>query len=132
MRVLIADPDWHFAGNASRYFESRADLVLWEPTAEAASRHVQSWHADLVIVSCELAEQGLLDTLQTMPSRPAVLLTDNMDRTDRAWRCWQKIGDELLLKPLLNPAELGQAVLAALTSAAGSTRRACDVLAVGA
>jgi DNA-binding response OmpR family regulator len=123
MRVLIADADWRFAQQASDYLEARAHLVVHETRLTAAVEHTKHWQPDLVIVSAGLAEKGLLDTVYQMNPRPAVLITGQMDRSDVAWRAWQKGGDELLMKPLFRAEELQLAVRTALENAAAGTRR---------
>ena len=65
----------------------------------------------------------MLERMHGLPSSPAVLLTEHMDRYDRAWRAWQKGGDELLMKPVFKSDELHTAVVAALENAAAGARR---------
>ena len=67
--------------------------------------------------------QVLLEALRVLPDRPAVLLTEHMDRYDRAWRAWQRGGDELLMKPVFYAHELQQGIVTAMENAAASARR---------
>ena len=46
-----------------------------------------------------------------------------MARFDRAWRVWQKGGDELLLKPVFTVDELHQAIVTARENAVTGRRR---------
>jgi len=124
MKVLIADGDWHFSQQASRFLESRAHLVVCEPVLRAAMDQARRWLPDLVILSAELAvREGTMETLLSLQPRPAILLTERMDRFDRAWRAWQQGGDELLLKPVLSADDLHLAIVAARENAATGARR---------
>jgi hypothetical protein len=51
-----------------------------------------------------------------------VLLTEHMDRYDRAWRAWQVVGDELLMKPVFNAHEIHMGVVMALEAHAAGAR----------
>ena len=51
-----------------------------------------------------------------------MLLTENLDRFDRAWRAWQQGGDELLLKPVLSTHDLHQAIVTARENAVAGVR----------
>ena len=122
LKVLIADPDWRFSRQASHYLESRAHLVVRRPDPAEALDQARHWQPELVILAAEIAEKGLLRDLGNLPSRPAVLLTEHMDRYDRAWRAWQIGGDELLMKPVFSAEELHQAIIIALENAAAGAR----------
>ena len=114
MKVLIADSDWRFAGSARKYLEAHAHMVVSHVSADQVLERVKHWQPDLVILAAELAEQGLLNEVHALRNRPAVLLTEHLDRYDRAWRAWQMGGDELLMKPVFRTSELHQAIVAAL------------------
>ena len=118
MKVLIADEDWAFAQKAWAHFEATANLVLWEPRMAQVAQRAASWQPDLLIVSARHVEQGLLEHLPPGPLRPAVLVTEHMADCDRAWRAWQKGGDELLLKPVFRSRDLHEAAMSALRNAA--------------
>lgn len=122
MKVLIADPDWRFAQQTESHLEALAHHVVQAPQARQVLSTVRDWQPDLVILSEELAEEGLLEELHAAADRPAVLLVGWMDRYDRAWRAWQRGGDELLMKPLLQRDELHQAIVAALENATAGVR----------
>lgn len=122
MRVLIADPDWRFARQASAYLESHAHMVVRCSDSEQVLDMASRWSPDLVMVSERLTEGGLLEELHAMEDRPAVLLIGRMDRYDRAWRAWQRGGDELLMKPVFKSRELHAAVVAALENAVSGAR----------
>ncbi|MCJ7544688.1 MAG: response regulator [Phycisphaerae bacterium] len=123
MKVLIADSDWHFSQRVSRFLESRAHLVVHEGTLGAALEQARRWLPDLVILASELAlHDGVMETLSSLVPRPAVLLTEGLDRFDRAWRAWQQGGDELLLKPVLSGYDLHQAIVTARENAAAGVR----------
>ena len=122
MKVLIADPDWRFARQATGYLESHAHLVVRHSNIADAFKQAEHWQVDLVILAAELAEKGLLEQLQALAPRPAILMTEHMDRYDRAWRVWQKGGDELLMKPVFKAEELHQAIILAMENATTGTR----------
>ena len=124
LKVLIVDPDWRFTQQASAFLESYAHLVVQESRPQQALAHAKRWRPDLVVISAELVQQGLMDSLYGIKPRPAVLLTGWLDRYDRVWRAWQNGGDELLIKPVLKAQELHLAIVAALeNAAAGGTKR---------
>jgi DNA-binding response OmpR family regulator len=122
MKVSIIDPDWRFATQATAYLESHAHLVVHLAEPDLALRHAAHWKPDLVVLAAEFAEQGILGLMPAISPMPAVLLTEHMDRYDRAWRAWQKGGDELLMKPVFHSDELHEAVVAALENAAAGPR----------
>ena len=118
MKVLIVEPDWRFAEQAGKFLESRAHLVAHESRAGATLDRVRRWQPELVILAAEIAlKDDILDSLSRLPSRPAVLLTERLDRFDRAWRAWQKGGDELLIKPVLCGDDLHNAIVSARENA---------------
>jgi DNA-binding response OmpR family regulator len=123
LRVLIVDEDKRFTDAAAGYLESRAHLVVTQSDVRQAVATARHWPADLVIVSEELAETGIIEELRAASPRPAILLTGWMDRYDRIWRAWQRGGDELLMKPVFRSQELHQALVAALENAAAGARR---------
>lgn len=118
MKVLIADPDWRFAQQATAFLESRAHDVVVQPAPAEAAAQARRWRPDVVIVAAQLAEAGLLEAVHTMDSRPAVLLTSWLDSSAQAWRAWQRGGDELLIKPVLASGDLQQALVTARERAA--------------
>ncbi len=132
MRVLIAETDWRFAEQATRYLEAHAHDVVYVSRAEDVTSRLRTWRADLVIVSADLAEGTLLRTLQAGPNRPAILLTAWMDRFDLAWRAWQSGGDELLMKPVFTLDDFEDAVRGALQNAAAGKRGGANKLAASA
>ncbi|MFA6134181.1 MAG: hypothetical protein WC869_09235 [Phycisphaerae bacterium] len=124
MKVLIIDGDWSFAEQVRDSLEAKANLVVTESHAKAALEQARRWQPDLVIVAAETAaREGFLDSLSSVSPRPAVLLTERMDRFDRAWRAWQKGGDELLLKPVLCGDDLDGAIIAARENAVSGRAR---------
>jgi CheY-like chemotaxis protein len=123
MKVLILDGDWHFAQQASAHLESFAHLVVHHSSLEPALAQIEHWQPDLVILGAEFAEKALAAPVFDRRPRPAVLLTEHMDRYDRAWRAWQKGGDELLMKPIFTHEELHAAIVTALENATAGTRR---------
>ena len=122
MKVLIADPDWRFVRHASAFLESHAHLVVQATRGQQALEIARHWQPDLLIVSEELTPSGILEELQSLPARPAVLLVGWMDRYDRVWRAWQQGGDELLMKPVFKAKELHEAIVTALENAAAGVR----------
>jgi DNA-binding response OmpR family regulator len=122
MRVLIIDPDWRFAQQVSKTMESRAHLVVHQADPCLAAAHVERWSPDVVVLAAELAEKGLMEVVTRGERRPAVLLTENLDRYDRAWRIWQMGGDELLMKPVFEADEIRSAIQAARENAVTGRR----------
>jgi len=124
MKVLIVDGDWHFSQQVTAFLESRAHLVVYEPHPRAAAERARKWQPDLVILSAELAlRDDFIESLPGLKPRPAVLLTERVDRFDRAWRAWQKGGDELLIKPVLGLGDLHAAIVTARENAVAGVRR---------
>ncbi len=124
MKVLIADSDWHFARQARGFLESRAHYVVCESHPREALGRAGKWLPDLVILAAEFAvKDGFVSSLSALDPAPAVLLTERMDRFDRAWRAWQIGGDELLIKPVLHTHELHSAIVAARENAVAGVRR---------
>ena len=122
MKVVIADPDWRFAAQATGYLESHAHHVVNQPRRQDAVACIRHWQPDLVILSAELAEDGaMFREIRSLPSCPAILLTEHVDRYDRAWRAWQQGGDELLMKPVFKAEELRNAIVAAMENATAGT-----------
>lgn len=118
MKVMIVEPDWRFTEQAAGYLESKAHLVVSESDITAAMERICRWQPDLVILAAELAlQEGVIESLTAFKPRPAILLTERMDRFDRAWRAWQRGGDELLIKPVLADEELLMAIVAARENA---------------
>lgn len=123
MKVLIADGDWRFAAQVMEHLESHAHLVIHQAQKNEITNRAQHWQCDLVILSAELANKGVLEELQALPQRPAILLTGWMHRYDQAWRAWQKGGDELLMKPVFHVHEVHEAIVAALENRTACRRR---------
>ena len=121
MKIVMVDSDWRFVSKATRYFESFADTVI-QQSAFSLVNQAQTWVPDLVILSAEYATSDLLESLQNISPRPAVLLTEHMSRYDRAWAAWQRGGDELLMKPVFKSQDLRDAVLTAMQKAAVNPR----------
>jgi CheY-like chemotaxis protein len=117
MKVMIIDADWHFVRQATDYLESRAHLVVHQNQIGAAMIQANRWQPDLVILAAELADDRLVNSLTSSPNPPAMLLTEHVDRYDRAWRAWQKCGHELLMKPVFTRQELQDAITQALENA---------------
>ena len=117
MKILIVDADWRFVRQASDYLESRAHLVVHQNRVEAALAQANRWQPDLVILAAELADDRLVKSLGKTVGSPAVLLTEHVDRFDRAWRAWQKCGHELLMKPVCKSQELQDAIVKAMENA---------------
>jgi DNA-binding response OmpR family regulator len=122
MRILISDPDWRFAQQATGYLEAKAHLVVHQTDPAVAEDVVARWRPDVVILAAEHAETGLLEAILERPARPAVLLTEHLDRYDRAWRVWQAGGDDLLMKPVFNGEELRLGIVTARENAATGRR----------
>jgi DNA-binding response OmpR family regulator len=122
MKVLIIDPDWTFSRQAAGYLESMAHLVVHQADRGEATELAQRWRPDLLIVAAEYVEDGILGALREAAPEAAVLLTEFMERYDRAWRAWQIGGDELLMKPVFHAKDLHSAIVAARESATTGVR----------
>jgi len=120
MKVLIIDADWRFVAQVTPYLEDRAHLVVHQTCPAAAAKQVQKWKPDLVVLAAELASSDLVQKIYNIPDRPAVLLTENMDRYAQAWRVWQTCGDELLMKPIFKHSEFHEAMIQAQMNATAS------------
>ena len=126
MKILIVDADWHFVRQATDYLESRAHLVVHQNQVNAAVVQAHRWQPDLVILAAELADDRMVNSLRNSLDSPAVLLTEHVDRFDRAWRAWQKCGHELLMKPVCKSQELQDAIVQAMENAVlGRDARTC-------
>jgi DNA-binding response OmpR family regulator len=117
MKILIVDADWRFVRQASEYLEAHAHLVVHQNQVAAAVAQANRWQPDLVILAADLADDRLVNALRSSFNSPAVLLTEHVDRFDRAWRAWQKCGHELLMKPVCKSQELQDAIVKALENA---------------
>ncbi len=126
MKVLIVETDWHFLRQVRGFLEPRGHLTLYEPDPERALQRAEHWKPDLAIISAEREECCAGDVLERfgqLQPRPAILLTAALAKFGEAWRAWQHGGDELLLKPLVHPAELHAAIIAARENAVCSHPR---------
>ena len=117
MKVLIVDTDGRFVAQVTEFLEDKANLVVHHTCPAEAARQVQQWRPELVVLAADLASNDLVQMIYSMPERPAVLLTENMDRYAQAWRVWQNCGDELLMKPIFKHAEFHEAMIQALGNA---------------
>ncbi len=120
MKVLIVDADWYFLRQARAYLESRGHLTIHEPDPHKALARITHWQPDMVIVSAEMkecADGDLLTKLSSLQPRPAILLTSPLDQFEKAWRAWQKGGDEVVFKPVMHGSELHVAIVTALENA---------------
>ena len=131
LKVLIVDSDWRFTEQATRYLESHAHHVVCQSGLKEARAHALHWKPDLVILSSEQGNWGLIGPLNEMKPRPAILLTGQMDRFDLAWQAWQKGGDELLMKPVFKMEELHLAIVTALENATTGVRRRGETAGLG-
>jgi CheY-like chemotaxis protein len=134
MKVLVIDPDPQFLNTVCDLYEPRGHAVVHETDTAIAIARAHHWQPDVVIVSAEIercCNGDLLSQLAQVEGRPAILLTAHMDRFDKAWRAWQRGADELLLKPVLHPADLDAAVLAARQNAVAA-QEGCQALALSA
>ncbi len=123
MKVLIAEPDFKFAQQAGTFLERLANLVSYEPQADQILARIEKFKPHLLIIAAELATGEVLDKIKDVPDRPAILLTEGLDRYDRAWRAWQNGGDELLLKPIFTTDDLHIAIVTALENRANPAGR---------
>jgi len=117
MKVMIVDKDWRFVSQVTPFLEDKAHLVVHHTHSADAARQVQRWKPEVVVLAADMASSDLIQQIYRMAERPAVLLTENMDRYAYAWRVWQHCGDELLMKPIFKYAEFHEAMLQAQVNA---------------
>jgi DNA-binding response OmpR family regulator len=126
MRILIVDPDWFFLAQARDHLESRGNHVIHEPDPLRALECCRRWRPDVAMLSAEMSEccdGNLLTEFKRLHPAPAVVLTAALERFDKAWRAWQRGGDDMLFKPLLHPSELHVSIVTALENAICPRRR---------
>ncbi len=123
MKVLIAEPDFRFAQLAGTFLERLANMVSYENRSDQILDRIDHFKPDLLILAAELADEQLLKQVNDRPDRPAILLTEGLDRYDRAWQAWQNGGDELLLKPIFTTDDLQIAIVTALENRANPAGR---------
>jgi DNA-binding response OmpR family regulator len=114
MKVLLVDNDWRFVQQATSYLESRAHDVVHQPHAKDALAKAEHWQPDLVVMSAETAQKGVLAGLTKMKDRPAILLTGYLDQYHVVWQTWQQGGDDVLIKPVMSGQEFHVAIVTAL------------------
>ncbi|MCK4624442.1 MAG: response regulator [Phycisphaerae bacterium] len=126
MKILIVDSDLQFLCKTRDILEPRGHHVVHENKPDRALRQSLKWRPDVIIVSTEYescCDGDLLIDFSRLQPRPAILLTSAMTDFARAWRAWQRGGDEVLFKPLLHPSELHTAIMIARQNALCPTRR---------
>lgn len=127
MKILVADPDWHFLRQVREHLEPMGHSVVHEAGPDGAVSRAARWKPDIVMVSAEMPECSdgdLLAALEGVQPRPAVVLTASLEKFSEAWRAWQRGGDELIIKPVLHPSELHVALLIALKNTVTPRERA--------
>jgi DNA-binding response OmpR family regulator len=123
MKVLLVDNDWRFVRQATSYLESRAHLVSHQTQLTDALAQVDHWQPDLVVLSSEIAQLGVLAALKGRKNRPAILLTGYLDQYHEVWRAWQDGGDDVLIKPVMSGQEFQMAITTAMENAVAGTRK---------
>ncbi len=123
MKILIAEPDFRFAQQAGAFLERLANLVSYENRSDQLLDRIARFKPDLLIIAAELADEHILEQINASQDRPAILLTEGLDRYDRAWQAWQNGGDELLLKPIFTTDDLHIAIVTALENRANPAGR---------
>lgn len=123
MKVLLVDNDWRFVQQATSYLESRAHLVVHQPQPKEALAKAEHWQPDLVVLSAQTAQKGVLAGLAKMKDRPAILLTGYLDQYHVVWQAWQQGGDDVLIKPVMSGQEFHLAVVTALENRAAGNRK---------
>ena len=123
MKILIAEPDFRFAQQAGAFLERLANLVSYENRSDKLLDRIECFKPDLLIIAAELATEHIFEQINAAQDRPAILLTEGLDRYDRAWQAWQNGGDELLLKPIFTTDDLHIAIVTALENRANPAGR---------
>ncbi|MCK4624991.1 MAG: response regulator, partial [Phycisphaerae bacterium] len=116
MKILVVDSDWAFLRQTRDLLEPRGHYVVHEADTDRALRRSLKWHPDVIMVSTEYescCDGNLLNDLARLTPRPAILLVSAMTDFEKAWRAWQRGGDEVLFKPLLHSSELHTAIMSA-------------------
>jgi ActR/RegA family two-component response regulator len=116
MRIMIVESDWPFTLRATRYFESRGDLAVRQ-SPERMVGHARKWKPEVIVLAAEFVTDERMNALGSIDHAPAILLTEHMSEFARAWRAWQRGGDELLMKPVFQSSELQEAVVSAVEHA---------------
>ncbi len=126
MKILVVDSDWSFLRQARDLLEPHGHYVVHEVDADRAFQRSLKWHPDVIMVSTEhesCCDGNLLSDLARLTPRPAILLVSAMTDFEKAWRAWQRGGDEVLFKPLLHSSELHTAIMSARQNAVCPSRR---------
>jgi DNA-binding response OmpR family regulator len=129
LKVLLCDTDWRFVDRATQYLSAHGHQVLAEAIPSEAMELSKRWKPDVVVLASESTEghnDKILKQLKHLPNPPAILLTGQLDHFDAAWRAWRKGGDEVLLKPVINAAELHTAIIAAMRGKTGAASEAAS------
>ena len=126
LKVLLVDSDWYFLNQATNILESRGHHVLQEPDPAEAVERARRWRPDVAMVDVRLpvVHQGeLLAQLADIQPRPAIVLLSALGDFEKAWKAWQRGGDDVLFKPILHPADVHLAILTARKNALCPQRR---------
>ena len=126
MKILVVDSDWQFLCKTRDILEPRGHYIVHEDDPERALRRSLKWRPDVIMVSTEYescCDGNLLGDLSRLKPRPAVLLTSALTDFDKAWRAWQRGGDEVLCTPMLHTSELHVAIMIARQNALCPSRR---------
>ena len=126
MKILVVDSDSSFLRQTRDLLEPRGHYVVHEADTDRALRRSLKWHPDVIMVSTEYescCDGNLLNDLARLTPRPAILLISAMTDFEKAWRAWQRGGDEVLFKPLLHSSELHTAIMSARQNALCPSRR---------
>ena len=126
MKILVVDSDWQFLRKTRDLLEPHGHHIVHEADPDQALRQSLKWCPDVIMVSTEYescCDGALLSDFSRLRPRPAILLTSAMTDFDRAWRSWQRGGDDVLFKPLLHSSELHTAIMSARQNALCPSRR---------
>jgi AmiR/NasT family two-component response regulator len=114
LRILICDADRKFVQAAERILGSEGHTVVAEADLYKAARLALKSTPDVVVLPSEYAHDPnanlIIELINHMTPRPAILLTIRMAQFDLARKAWQKGVDGTLFKPLLRDHELKTAI----------------------
>jgi hypothetical protein len=112
-RILVADPDWQFLRQVFGALPRRDYRILVEAHPRRALRFASVWEPDVPVAPASLLEEWAPRDRSALPGpgdSPSLLVTAYGADPGSAWKNWAVQGYEVLLKPLVHPAQVQAAV----------------------
>lgn len=115
MRILITDPDWHLLRHAYQISRQEQHDVAAECIPAKAAAFAKQWKPDLIIATpqCLAKWQDMPGGMSGVTGQARLVVTADSRDPDLQWTQWARGGVEILLKPLVHPAQLATAIAAA-------------------